>query len=89
MSEKVKMTIKILAAIGIGLVLFDFWNGFVNMKWDSVGSRDVLSGAIIEFFLFTFLFEMYQNRQAKQWKNDMALHLKEIEKLLRSDKNDN
>jgi hypothetical protein len=84
-----RLWVKIFLSFGIGVCLLLLWNYFMNISYNNVGSQDVISGAIIEFFLFTLLLELYQNKQAMQSKKELASHLKEIEKLLRSDKNDN
>lgn len=80
-----KLIFKLVLSSILGIALFIAWTSSSNITYDTVGSLDILSGAIIEFFLFTLLLEIYQNKQAKKWKTELAEHLKEIEKLLRSD----
>lgn len=80
-----KMITKLGLSIFIGVFTLWLWNHFSGTTYNTTGSLDILSGAIIEFFLFTLLLEIYQNRQAKAWKNDLAKHLEEIEKLLRKE----
>lgn len=79
------MIIKLIISAILGIALLVGWSSGNNITYDTVGSLDILSGAIIEFFLFTLLLEIYQNKQARQRATEFEAHLKEIEKLLRGE----
>jgi hypothetical protein len=70
-------------SVFIGAFLLWLWNKYTHINYSTGGSLDIISGAIIEFFMFTVLLQINNNRQLKAYKKELASHLTEIEKLLR------
>lgn len=78
----IKLVIKSIVSILIGISLFLTWNSFIDMVWSREGSFDILSGAILEFFLFQVLLNFNSNRQTKQLMKHMEQHLDKVEQML-------
>jgi thiol:disulfide interchange protein len=67
----------------IGFALFITWNSFANMTWDSNGSLDIVSGALLEFFFLQIALQMWNSKQNQNIQNHLKNHLAEIEKMIR------
>lgn len=78
----IKLVIKSIVSILIGISLFLTWNSFIDMVWSREGSFDILSGAILEFFLFQVLLNFNSNRQTKQLMKHLEQHLDKVEQML-------
>lgn len=77
---------KIILSILIGAILFIGWHFFMDLTWKPEGSFDIISGAIIEFFMFTLILNSYNQQQQKQMKKELDAHLDNIERLLTEQK---
>jgi hypothetical protein len=70
----------------VGALLFIIWDISFIANWNSEGSLDIISGAIVEFFFLTVVLQYWSAKNQKQNENQLKSHLKEIEKLLREQK---
>jgi hypothetical protein len=72
----------LVSSLLVGSALFIAWHFLMNLTWDRSASADIVSGAIIEFFLFQIALEIYGNRQLKLYQKKLNNHLRHIESLL-------
>lgn len=77
------MTVKNIIVMILGAILFVGWHFFIGLKWNNVASLDIVSGAILEFYLFTYIISEFEKRTEIKRQKEMDAHLKNIEKLLK------
>lgn len=78
-----RLFLKMALSIFVGMFLFWLWTEMFSITYHKIGSLDIISGAIVEFFLFGLLLDLYHKRQVKIYKKELQDHLREIEKLIR------
>jgi uncharacterized membrane protein len=77
------MRLKNIFVLLIGAALFIGWHFFSNQVWEPISSYDILSGAIIEFFIFTYLLSESEKRQELARNKELDAHLNKIEQLIK------
>jgi hypothetical protein len=72
-------------SVGIGAGFLLAWNDFADIHWEHSGSIDIVSGAILEFFLFQLALFFFNDRQTKKMKCELDSHLTKIESLIKKE----
>jgi hypothetical protein len=82
------MKIKNILVLLLGAALFIGWHFLMNQQWQPISSFDIVSGAIIEFFIFTYLLSESEKRQELARAKQLDAQLDKIEQLMKEVKTD-
>jgi hypothetical protein len=81
--ENFKMLFRTILTIIFGAVLFIGWHFLMDLTWSQKASYDIFSGALIDFFMFTYLISQFEKREETKRANEMDAHLRKIETLIK------
>lgn len=67
----------------MGAAFFIGWHFFMDLKWHRDASFDIVAGALIEFYLFTYIISQFEKREERKRAKEMNDHLNKIEQLIK------